>query len=277
MPPNRRNLIRHYLEASLVALVVFTALLAELQNANEALHAEIVQRKEAQHELRRREEDLQSLTGRLITLQEDERKRIARELHDDVCQRLAILSHKIEKAAKYDGYGQMSLAEQLEQIRQHCSSLTDDVQAISHELHPSILDNLGLGTAIKCYCREIAQQNGVVVELSDSTLSGSVPQDVSLSVFRVIQEALRNAVKYSGQKYIKVCLQENSGQLELEVSDQGVGFAVRDKRNSGGLGLVSMAERISQVNGTLSIDSQPNAGTRIRARVPLSSPPASAI
>lgn len=180
-----------------------------------------------------------------------------------------MLSLKIEKAAKYDGYGQVPVAVQLEQIWQQCSSLAGDVQAISHELHPSILENLGLTTAVKSYCREVAQQNGVVVEVSDSTLSGSLPQDVSLSVFRVVQEALRNAVKYSGEKFIKVCLQENSGQLELEVRDQGVGFDVRDKRNSGGLGLVSMAERISQVNGTFEIDSQPNAGTRIRARVPV--------
>lgn len=209
------------------------------------------------------------LSRRLISAQEQERIRIARELHDDVCQRLAMLSLKIEKAAKYDGYGQVPVAVQLEQIWQQCSSLAGDVQAISHELHPSILENLGLTTAVKSYCREVAQQNGVVVEVSDSTLSGSLPQDVSLSVFRVVQEALRNAVKYSGEKFIKVCLQENSGQLELEVRDQGVGFDVRDKRNSGGLGLVSMAERISQVNGTFEIDSQPNAGTRIRARVPV--------
>ena len=168
-----------------------------------------------------------------------------------------------------DGHGQVSVAEQLEQIWQQSSSLAGDVQAISHELHPSILENLGLTTAVKSYCREVAQQNGVVVELSHSTLSGSLPQDVSLAVFRVVQEALRNAVKYSGQRHIKVCLQENFGQLELEVSDQGVGFDVRDKKNSGGLGLVSMAERISQVNGTFSIDSQLNIGTRIRARVPL--------
>jgi signal transduction histidine kinase len=209
------------------------------------------------------------LSRRLISAQEQERIRIARELHDDVCQRLAMLSLKIEKAAKHDGYGQVSVAEQLEQIWQHCSSLAGDVQAISHELHPSILENLGLTTAVKSYCREVSEQNGVVVEVCDSTLSGSLPPDVSLSVFRVVQEALRNAVKYSGQKHIKVCLQENSGQLELEVSDQGVGFDVRDKRNSGGLGLVSMAERISQVNGTFSIDSQLNVGTRICASVPI--------
>jgi signal transduction histidine kinase len=216
------------------------------------------------------------LSRRLISAQEQERIRIARELHDDVCQRLAMLSVKIEKAARYDGYGQLSVAEQLEQIGQQCSSLATDVQAISHELHPSILENLGLTTAVKSYCREVAQQNGVVVELSSGNLPRFLPQDVSLSVFRVVQEALRNAVKYSGQKHIKVCLQENSGQLELEVSDQGVGFDVRDKRKRGGLGLVSMTERISQVNGTFSIDSQLNVGTRIRARVPLAAPAPSA-
>jgi signal transduction histidine kinase len=209
------------------------------------------------------------LSRRLISAQEQERIRIGRELHDDVCQRLAMICLKIEKAAKHDSNGQVPTVQQLEQIRQQCSSLADDVQAISHELHPSILENLGLTTAVRCYCREVAEQNGVIVELCDSPFSDCLPPDVSLSVFRVVQEALRNAVKYSGQKHVRICLQENSGQLELEVSDLGVGFDVTDKRNNGGLGLVSMAERIFQVNGTFSIDSQLNVGTRIRARVPL--------
>lgn len=174
---------------------------AELQNTNEELLAEVSQRKQAQEDLRRSEEALQNLAGRLIAVQEVERKRIARELHDDVCQRLAMISHKIEKAAKYDGYGRgVSVAEQLKQIWQQCSSLAGDVQAISHELHPSILENLGLTTAVKGYCREVSQQNGLVVEVSDSTLSGSLPQDVSLSVFRVVQEALRNAVEVQRSK-----------------------------------------------------------------------------
>ena len=209
------------------------------------------------------------LSRRLISAQEQERIRIARELHDDVCQRLAMLSINIKKAAKHDGNGNTSVAEQLEQVWQQCSGLAHDVQALSRELHPSTLEHVGLTTAVKSHCREVAQQNGVIVEVSDSTQLSSLPRDVSLSIFRVVQEALRNAVKYSGQKHIKVSLQENSGHLELEVSDQGVGFEVRDKRNGGGLGLISMAERISQVNGTFSIDSQPNVGTRIRARVPL--------
>lgn len=209
------------------------------------------------------------LSGRLISAQEQERGRIARELHDDICQRLSMLSLRIEKVAKIWSHRPLSIADQLEQIWQQCSNLTGDVQALSHELHPSILDNLGLATAVKSYCREVAEQSGVVVELSGDRIPGSLPREVSLSVFRVVQEALRNAVEHSGQKHVKVCLQECSGQLELEVSDQGVGFDATKTKNGGGLGLVSMAERIYQVNGTFSIDSQPNVGTRIRARVPL--------
>ena len=157
----------------------------------------------------------------------------------------------------------------MKQIWQDCSDLTGDVQALSHELHPSILENLGLVTAVKSYCREVSEESGVVVEFSGGSIPSFLPSEVSLSLFRVVQEALRNAVKYSGQKHFAVRLQEVSGQLELEVSDQGVGFDVTNTKNSGGLRLVSMAERIYQVNGTFSIDSHPNVGTRIHARVPL--------
>lgn len=214
-------------------------------------------------------EALEKVSGQLIEAQEKERSRLARELHDDICQRLAMLSLKIEKAAKGWSRGPLSVPDQLEEIWQQCSQLTGDVQSLSHELHPSILENLGLRIAVKSYCREVSEQNGVVVEFSDGNLPVSIPQEVSLSLFRVVQEALRNAVKYSGQGYFEVRLQEGAGQLELEVTDQGVGFDVTKAKNGRGLGLVSMAERIHQVNGTFSIDSQLNVGTRIRARVPL--------
>jgi PAS domain S-box-containing protein len=170
------------------------------------------------------QEALEKVSGQLIEAQEKERSRLARELHDDICQRLAMISLKIEKATKGWGSGQSSVGDQLEQIWQQCSTLTVDVQALSHELHPSTLDNLGLATAIKSYCREVAEQNGVLVEFSGGNIGSSLPREVSLSLFRVVQEALRNAVKYSGQKHFEVRLQEISGQLELEVSDRGVGF-----------------------------------------------------
>jgi PAS domain S-box-containing protein len=214
-------------------------------------------------------EALEKISGQLIDAQEKERSRLARELHDDICQRLAMLSLKIGKVNKGWDSGHLYVPNQLEEIWQQCSKLTGDVQSLSHELHSSILDNLGLPIAVKSYCREVSEQNGVVVEFLDGNLPDSIPREVSLSLFRVVQEALRNAVKYSGQGRFAVRLKEYAGQLELEVSDQGVGFDVTKTKKGGGLGLVSMAERIHQVNGTFSIDSRPNLGTRIRACVPL--------
>jgi signal transduction histidine kinase len=214
-------------------------------------------------------EALEKVSGQLIEGQEKERRRLARELHDDICQRLAMLSLKIEKVTRCWGNGRMPVGDQLEQIWQQCSALTGDVQALSHELHPSILDNLGLATAVKSFCREVSEQSGVAVEFVGKNIPNSLPPEVALSLFRVVQEAVHNAIKYSGEKHFEVRLQRESEYLELEVSDQGVGFDAKSAKNGGGLGLVSMSERIHQVNGTFNIDSQPNAGTRIRARVPL--------
>jgi signal transduction histidine kinase len=221
-------------------------------------------------ERKRMEEALEKVSGQLIAAQEKERSRLARELHDDICQRLAMLSTKIEKAGNRWGRGQSSVADQLKQIWRECSNLAGDVQALSHELHPSILDNLGLATALKCFCRDVSEQHGVLVEFASRNIPNFLPSEISLSLYRVVQEAIHNAIKYSGQKHFGVNLQANDSEMELEVSDQGVGFDAASAKN-GGLGLVSMAERIHQVHGTFSIDSQPNVGTRIRARVPLTS------
>jgi signal transduction histidine kinase len=219
-----------------------------------------------------REEAQEALSGvsrKLVEAHEQERTLIARELHDDVCQRLAILSLKIEKVTKGWGRGQLSVSDQLEQIWQQCSNLTGDVQNLSHQLHPSTLDNLGLVAAVKSFCREISQHNDVVVDFSDRTIPNTLPRDVSLALFRVIQEALHNSVKHSGGKHFEVHLQGEGAGIELEVSDRGMGFNVSEARNNSGLGLVNMAERIHQVNGSFSVDSRLNIGTKIRVHVPL--------
>jgi signal transduction histidine kinase len=163
-------------------------------------------------------QELANERARLIEAQEEERTRIARELHDDICQRLATISLKIEKVLNGSGQRkQLAVDSQLEHIRQECANLTGDVQAMSHALHPSVLDNLGLATAVKGFCREISQQSGVVVNFANANTPDSLPRAVSLSLFRVVQEALHNAVKYSGQKDFEVRLQGTSGGLELEV------------------------------------------------------------
>lgn len=213
-------------------------------------------------------QELANERTRLIGAHEEERIRIARELHDDVCQRLATISLRIEKVQNGKGK-QLRVDWQLEQIRQECANLTGDVQAMSHALHPSILDNLGLAVAVKSFCRETSEQSGVVVNFANGNTPDSLPPDISLSLFRVVQEALRNAIKYSGQKDFEVRLQGTAGELELEVIDHGVGFDLGAAKKTGGLGLISMRERIHLVNGTIQIDSKPNAGTRIRVRVPL--------
>ncbi len=219
-------------------------------------------------------EALEKVGGQLIAAQEKERSHIARELHDDICQRLAMLSLRIEKVTKAWSHGQTPVADQLEQIWQQCSNLTGDVQALSHELHPSVLDNLGLVTAIKSFCREFSDQNGATVQFLHSGIPDSLTREVSLSFFRVVQEALHNAAKYSGVKQFEVNLQGKPDGMELEIVDRGLGFDVENRENLEGLGLVSMRERILMLNGKISIESKPHAGTKIRAYVPLAAKPA---
>ncbi|HUO34159.1 MAG TPA: sensor histidine kinase [Candidatus Acidoferrum sp.] len=220
-------------------------------------------------ERERDQEALSSVSRRLIDAQEQERAWIARELHDDICQRLAMLSTQFQKAAKGWNSGPLPVSNQFERIREQCTTLTGDVQTLSRKLHPSMLDNLGLVTAVRSYCREFSEQTGAVVDNSETNIPKSLPREISLSLFRVIQEALHNSIKHSGEKKFQVSLQATSDEIEVEVSDRGVGFDVASVINSSGLGLVSMAERIHLVHGTFSVESQPNAGTRIRARVPL--------
>lgn len=206
----------------------------------------------------------------LIAAQERELSKIARELHDDICQRLAMLSLKIEKTVNAWATGQQQIGEQLNQILQQCCVLTGDVQALSHELHPSILDNLGLLTAVKNFCRELSEQSGAIIDFTNRRIPDSLPREVSLSLFRLIQEALHNALKYSGAGHFQVHLAGGGVGIQLEVRDHGVGFDEAALKNKHGLGLISMRERIQLLHGTIHIDSKPNGGTRIRVWVPLS-------
>lgn len=210
----------------------------------------------------------ESVSARLIASQEKDRSHLARELHDDICQRLAMLSLRIEKASQGWRNGLISVGDQLDQIRRQCADLTSDVQALSHELHPSILYNLGLATAVKGLCRELCEESGATVEFLEKNVPESLSRDVSLAIFRVIQEALHNAIKHSGKKLIEVHLQGRRGEIELEVCDRGVGFDISGAKHQNGLGLVSMSERIRLANGIIHIESKPGFGTRIHAVVP---------
>lgn len=208
---------------------------------------------------------LENVSGKLIEAQENERSRIARDLHDDVCQRLALLSMEIEQANRSAN----GPPKNLEEIRKHCSEIAGDVQSLSHELHSSKLDYLGVVAAIRGFCSEFSKQHKVSIAFTDINVPGHLPKDVSLCLFRVTQEALHNAVKYSGTNQFTVRISGTADEVQLEVRDAGTGFDVAEAKKSRGLGLVSMQERVHLVHGRLSVESQAGMGTRILAVVPL--------
>lgn len=210
---------------------------------------------------------LENVSGQLIEAQEKERARIARDLHDDICQRLALLSMELEQA-KGARDGAVPSRENLEEIRKHCSEIAGDVQSLSHQLHSSKLDYLGVAAAIRGFSREFSKQHGVSVDFTERDVPRHLPKDVSLCLFRVAQEALHNAVKYSGVSQFKVELSATADAVQLQVTDAGAGFDVEEVKENRGLGLVSMQERVHLVHGKFSIESKRGIGTRIVALVP---------
>ena len=210
---------------------------------------------------------LEKISGQLIEAQEKERSRIARDLHDDICQRLALLSMEIAQANRSSN-GSLAAKQSLEEIRRHCSEIAGDVQSLSHELHSAKLDYLGVVTAIRGLCSEISRQNQISVDFNDRNVPRYLPKDISLCLFRIAQEALHNAVKYSGANQCLVALYAIEEEIQLVVRDAGAGFDVEEAKRNRGLGLVSMQERVHLVHGRFAVDSKPGKGTRIFAAVP---------
>ena len=212
---------------------------------------------------------LENVSGQLIEAQEKERSRIARDLHDDICQRLALLSMELGQVNRSSNGSPEAMKKRLEDIRIHCSEIAGDVQSLSHQLHSSKLEYLGIVAAIRGFCTELSKQHELNIEFSERNVPTHLPKDVSLCLFRIAQEALHNAVKYSGVSQFIVELSGVEGAVELVVSDAGAGFDVEEAKKNRGLGLLSMQERIHLVHGTFSVESRPGYGTRIIAAVPL--------
>ena len=212
-------------------------------------------------------EALEKVGGRLLEAQEEERRRIARELHDDVCQKLALLEMELEQAN--ESVKGPATKELLEEVRRHCSDIAHDVQSLSHQLHDSKLDYLGIATAMRSFCKEFSEQHHVSIDFEDRNVPSRLPKNLSLCLFRVTQEALHNSVKYSGTKEFKVELSATTNEAQLVVRDWGEGFDVEEARRNRGLGLVSMQERVHLLHGRFLIESTPGAGTKIIAAVPL--------
>ena len=228
---------------------------------------DITERKQA-------EEALRELSGRLITAQEQERARIARELHDDVNQRLALLAVELELLGQTPPQSDAETTKHMQNLSAQVRALSSDVHRLSYRLHPSKIEQLGLVVAMKSLCRELSLKHDMRVEFSDRGVHGPIPNDVALCLYRIMQEALANVVKHSGARGASAELVGSPIAIHLRISDSGRGFDPNAVKGEGGLGLLSMQERVHLIGGEIAIDSQPAKGTRINARIPLRpSPP----
>jgi len=205
----------------------------------------------------------------LIEAHEEERTWIARELHDDINQRIALLAIEFEQWNQQLPKAAVDLHDHIHHARQGLADIARDVQSLSHRLHSSKLEYLGLVAAANSFCKELSEQQKVQVEFNHADIPHTIPKEISLCLFRVLQEALQNGVKHSGSRHFHVELCGTSEEISLTVSDSGVGFDSHGAMNFPGLGLISMRERLQLVNGEFSIDSEPDRGTTIYARVPL--------
>jgi PAS domain S-box-containing protein len=215
------------------------------------------------------ESALASVSGRLIMAQEHERTRIARELHDDIGQRLAILASELQQFQQ-NPPNLPEARNRMEKLEKQTSEIVADIQSLSHKLHSSKLEYLGIATAMKSFCKEVSERQSVKVDFSNEGVT-VVPSEISLCLFRVLQEALHNALKHSGVRDFNVELRGALDAVQLTVCDSGVGFDPVAAMKGKGLGLTSMQERLKLVGGIVSINSGPNGGTTIQARVPLGS------
>jgi PAS domain S-box-containing protein len=214
------------------------------------------------------EEERAHLSGRLIEAQEAERSRIARELHDDINQRLAMLEVNLKMLKEHVPASDHQTTQSIDDVCKMVSDLEHDIQALSHRLHSSKLEYLGLEAAVRGFCKEIAERQNVKIDFQCDAIPESLSDEISLCLFRVLQESVHNAVKYSGVAEVEVSLTNVANEIQLKVHDSGAGFDSTAARIGNGLGLTSMKERLRLVNGQLCIESKLHHGTTIIARVP---------
>lgn len=232
-----------------------------LKEANASLAAELA-------ESTRKEEEIQGLTARLIDAQEEERKRLARELHDDLSQQIAALSIATGCLKRQIPEDRVEARVSSDRIHDKLVHLAEGVRRMSHELHPAILQYSGLAPALRSYCEEFGALSGIQVSLAISGSFESVPPAVALSLFRIAQEALRNVAKHARVPAASVELRRGGGMIELTISDAGTGMEVARIGAKAGLGLLNIQERARLVRGKVQIHSEPGKGTRVSVQVP---------
>jgi signal transduction histidine kinase len=214
-------------------------------------------------------EELRALTARLLHTQEEERRSVSRQLHDDLSQRMAKLQFDVETLEQKLPVDSDDVKRRLLTIRDQVVTLSNDIRRIAYELHPSTLDHLGLAVALRSVSREFAQREGADIHFTARKVPSKIPMEVASTLYRVVQEALRNVAKHAGKTSVAVTLSGRKETLCLSIQDNGTGFDHTAKLRKGGLGLISMQERVRLVKGEFSLKTRPGGGVLITIQVPL--------
>ncbi len=256
----------------------------ELALVNQALVEEIHERMEterslreserslkvSQEELQQSREELRGLAGQLLTAQEEERRRIARDLHDDVNQRLAMLAMDLRRIEKGDTADPAAVSSMVRSITGRLTAVSDDVRQMAYRFHPSILDDLGLTKAVRRLVDDFSASTGVQAVYVYHDPVTPVPTDLATCVYRIAQESLNNVARHAGASEVEVELICDEGRVTLSIRDNGVGFDPQQvSQVRGRLGVLSMKERVRLVRGTLDVTTAPGRGTHIEVDVPL--------
>jgi signal transduction histidine kinase len=228
---------------------------------------DVTQHKLEQQALRESEARARQLAGKLISAQEAERARIARELHDDASQRVAVLSIGLGMVMRDLEQAPAGLRAELERLQDQATRLGDQIRHFSHQLHPSVLQRAGLIAALRDHCAEVSEQHGIYIDLQAGDVR-AVSAEAALCLYRVAQETFQNIGKHAKATRVEVELKRMNGAIELTISDDGLGFDPAALPTSGGLGLISLEERVRHLNGTLAIETDRQKGTRLRVRLP---------
>jgi signal transduction histidine kinase len=238
-----------------------------LHEAREELEIKV---RERTTEIQEQAKGLEELAGRLIHAQEGERRRIGRELHDHISQMLGVLTIRLDQL-RADEATPPPVVRALDELRQSATEITSDIHSLSHRLHSSALDYLGLVPGLQRLVNEFATHHGIAIEFTHAAVPAALPSDVALSLFRVTEESLTNIAKHSRSQSARVNLKGRSDGIVLTVEDDGTGFDPDRLEHRAGLGFVSMRERLRVIRGTVRVDSSPSRGTKITAWVPAGS------
>jgi len=256
--------------------VSVTTLELEDGPASVGFFTDVTERKQAEWALQEKERmllqnqnELRELTGRLISAQEEERSHLARELHDDLSQRLAVLSIDAGKLEQQLLNSPGPIKEKLNTMKNQVVKISEDIHSLARQLHPAILYDLGLVRAIESECSAFSKREGVDIVFNHVGIKNTIGKDTSLALYRIVQESLMNISKHACANHVSVSLKGLDQDILLSIQDDGIGFDWAEVQKQPGLGFSSMRERARLIHGELSIQSQPEKGTVITLRVPL--------